>query len=168
MKRTATKCARVSLRFFLCDGCLSGALPEQQVVFETDRQLVVVFEPGQVGADCAADEDVLLEVQRQMVVPEDLLQNCFEVCGHPAEAEQFVRYFEDFVAVVAHEVLYIRAGLCVCGHEAGGFQPLDYIQCLQVGLYIVDKRDAVFVERFFAADAVGEEDDAVRRAQARH
>ena len=113
-----------------------------------------IFQPGKVGSDRTAHQDILFEVHGQAVIGKKFLQNPFKTKGFPAEIGDPVSDFLDFVYIILGQRRDILCRLCVGRDEHFSRQSHHHLKRVQVGRDIVEEADLIFVQSFFAGQAV--------------
>ena len=101
-------------------------LPEQEILFKYCVQSSCVFQPGQIGTDCASHKNILLEIHDKAVFCEQALQNHFETKRFLTEAYDFIRYLIYFVYIVLSQFCDILAASAWAGTKSLAFSVFTF------------------------------------------
>jgi hypothetical protein len=145
-----------------------GARPEQQIIFKLRGDPAGIQQPGEIGADGAADQRVLLKAHAQIVRLKELLQKLLKAQRLPAERGDPLGDLVHLVDVLLRERGDLLRGGGVRGNELPRGQVFHGLQRIEVGGDVVDEPDLIFFERLGAGQAVGQIDDVIGVPVAHH
>lgn len=110
----------------------------------------------------------MLEGHGELVLAEELLQDAFHVHWFGAKVEDAFCNSVYLVDVVLSQFADVVGSGGMGGDKEGCFHGFYLLQGIKVGGNVVNVANLVFVQRFFAGEAVSKKNDVIWRAEADH
>ena len=108
--------------------CLSYSLPAQKIILEPSLHSAGIFQPGEVGADCAANQHILLIGHGERIPGKEPLQDLLKTEGLPADFLNLIRHLVHFGDIAVRQRNDVLRSFRMGWNKIPGRQRFDPLQ----------------------------------------